>query len=125
MWDRLSHADLEAVKQRLKERREEILRRHAEELRALESDRAEIEKLDQLIDAFAKKFQITTPSFEDAATSRKEPSGAHPAQAHPVPGISLFITQAQKAKLRQLGIADAEIRDMKPHEAHRILGLAS
>ena len=54
MWDRLSHADLEAVKQRLKERREEILRRHAEELCALESDRAEIEQLDQLIDTFAK-----------------------------------------------------------------------
>jgi hypothetical protein len=125
MWDRLSEADLEAVKQRLKDRREETLRRHAEELRALENDRVEIEKLDQLIDAFAKKFQITTPSIENAATAGTEPSGADPARAHPVSGISLFITQAQKAKLRQLGIADAEIRDMKPHEAHRILGLAS
>ena len=125
MWDGLSHADLEAVKQRLRDRREEILHRHAEELSALESDRAEIEKLDQLIDAFAKKFQITTPPIENAATAGKEPSGADPARAPLVSGISLFITQAQKAKLRQLGIADAEIRDMKPQEAHRILGLAS
>jgi hypothetical protein len=125
MWDRLSHTDLETVKQRLRDHREEILRRHAEELRALEGDRAEIEKLDQLIDAFAKKFQITTPSFEDAATARKEPREADPARAHTVSGISLFITQAQKAKLRQLGIADADIRNMKPNEAHRILGLAS
>ena len=125
MWDRLSHADLEAVKQQLKGRREEILRRHAEELTSLESDRAEIEKLDQLIDAFAKKFQTATRSSEDAATARKEPTGGHPPQVHLVAGISLFITQAQKAKLRQLGIADTEIRDMKPQEAHRILGLAS
>ena len=125
MWDGLSHADLEAVKQQLKDRREEISRRHTEELTALESDRAEIEKLEQLIDAFAKKFQTATRSFEHSATARKEPSGGHRAQAHLVSGISLFITQAQKVKLRQLGIADAEIRNMKPHEAHRFLGLAS
>jgi len=60
MWDELSHADLEAAKEQLKGRREEMLRRHAAELSALESDRSEIETLDQLIDAFARKFKTTT-----------------------------------------------------------------
>ncbi len=116
MWDKLSQADLEAAKEQLKSRREEMLRRHAEELDALEGDRAEIETLDQLIDAFAKKFKIATQSSVEPSGDKKQDVAR---------GLSLFITQAQKSKLRQLGIADAEIRNMKPHEAHRILGIAS
>ena len=126
MWDRLSHADLEAIKQRLKSRREEMLRRHSEELSALESDQAEIETLDQLIGAFAKKFKTeTTSSFEPAAIGGNHVGGDDTGEVHVASGFSLFITQAQKSKLRQLGVADEVIRNMKPREAHRILGLAS
>jgi hypothetical protein len=39
--------------------------------------------------------------------------------------ISLIITQAQKAKLRECGFADEQIRNMLPAEAHKILGLDS
>ena len=39
--------------------------------------------------------------------------------------ISLFITRAQKAKLRERGFADEQIRNMLPAEAHHILGLDS
>jgi len=124
MWDELSHADLEAAKEQLKGRREEMLRRHAAELSALESDRSEIETLDQLIDAFARKFKTTT-SVESTPIRDQDLGDEHSGEIHAVSGISLFITQAQKSKLRQLGIADEEIRNMKPHEAHRILGLAS
>jgi len=125
MWNMLSHADLEAAKQRLKSQREETLRRHAEELRALESDQAELEKLDQLIDAFVKKFTNPETSFEPGASGDKDVDGAEFGEVQGGPGVSFFITQAQKSKLRDLGIVDEQIRDMKPEEAHRILGLAS
>jgi hypothetical protein len=38
-------------------------------------------------------------------------------------GVSFIITQAQKDELRQRGYTDQQIRDMKPEEAHRVLGL--
>ena len=125
MWNTLSHADLDAAKHRLKSQREETLRRHAEELRALESDHAELENLDQLIAAFVKKFKGPEIAFEPAAAADKDVSSADLDEARGGTAVSFFITQAQKAKLRDLGIADEQIRDMKPVEAHRILGLAS
>jgi hypothetical protein len=38
-------------------------------------------------------------------------------------GVSFFVTQAQKTDLRQRGYTDEQIRDMKPEDAHRALGL--
>lgn len=126
MWNKLSHCDLDAAKQQLNSQREEMLRKHAEELSGLESDLAEIETLDQLIGTFARKFGGATAILIEPATyeiknfDQNNSEGAHVASR-----VSLFITQAQKHKLRELGIADEQIRDMKPYEAHRILGLAS
>ena len=37
--------------------------------------------------------------------------------------VSLMITQQQKADLRGRGYSDEQIRDMKPEEAHKVLGL--
>jgi hypothetical protein len=37
--------------------------------------------------------------------------------------VSLMITQQQKADLRERGYSDEQIRDMKPEEAHKVLGL--
>lgn len=45
------------------------------------------------------------------------PSSAPEAQ------LSFFITNAQKAKLRERGYSDDQIAHMKPAEAHKILGL--
>jgi len=118
MWDKLSRAELEAARQQLKSHREEMLRRHAEELSALESDQSAIEKLDDLIDTFAKKFKnATTSSIEPAPTGERSVTGENY-------GVSFLITQAQKSKLRELGIADEQIRDLKPDDAHLLLGLA-
>ena len=44
------------------------------------------------------------------------------AKASPV-GVSLMITRRQKVALRERGYTDEQIRDMKPEEAHRALGL--
>jgi hypothetical protein len=38
-------------------------------------------------------------------------------------GISFIITKAQKAELRQHGFTEEQIREMKPEDAHRALGL--
>src|SRR5215469_18907589 len=40
-------------------------------------------------------------------------------------GMSFFITRTQKAELRRLGYTDEQIREMKPEDAHRALGLIS
>jgi hypothetical protein len=45
MWDKLSHAELEAARQQLKSHREEMLRRHTEELSALKSDQSQSKNL--------------------------------------------------------------------------------
>ena len=38
-------------------------------------------------------------------------------------GMSFIITRAQKAELRRRGYSEEQIRDMKPEDAHRALGL--
>ncbi len=58
-----------------------------------------------------------TPS-DDLPPEKVQPSGKA-RQA----GVSLMITRQQKADLRELGYTDDQIRDMKPEEAHRVLGL--
>ena len=40
-------------------------------------------------------------------------------------GISFIITKVQKAELRQRGYIEQQIREMKPEDAHRALGLIS
>jgi hypothetical protein len=38
-------------------------------------------------------------------------------------GMSFIITKAQKAELRRRGYTEEQIREMKPEDAHRALGL--
>jgi hypothetical protein len=40
-------------------------------------------------------------------------------------GMSFIITRAQKAELRRRGYSEEQIRNMKPEDAHRALGLIS
>ena len=54
----MSRADLERLKHELGSRRDVILARHAEELKDLEADQAEIDVFEQAIDAFARKFKV-------------------------------------------------------------------
>jgi hypothetical protein len=124
MWDKLSRADVEGVRERLKVRREETLRRHAEELRALDDDCAEIEELERLIGAVFAKFDVLVGSHP-ASHDEDQVNGADVGDPNSVTGVSFLITQAQKLQLRELGVRDEEIRNMKPDEAHRMLGLAS
>jgi hypothetical protein len=52
-------------------------------------------------------------TFEAATTEHKETET----------GMSFIITKAQKAELRQRGYSEEQIREMKPEDAHRALGL--
>jgi len=52
-------------------------------------------------------------TFEAPMTARKEAET----------GMSFIITKAQKAELRQRGYSEEQIREMKPEDAHRALGL--
>ncbi len=40
-------------------------------------------------------------------------------------GVSFFVTQAQKDQLRERGYTDEQIREMKPEDAHRALGIVN
>ena len=51
------------------------------------------------------------------------PENVQPAAKAPPAGVSLMITQQQKADLRERGYSDYQIRGMKPEKAHRVLGL--
>jgi len=82
MWNEVSHAELEAAKQQLNSQREEMLRRHAEELKALEGDQAEIETLHKLIDTFVVKFKPPPPAASEfVAPEEKKMNGEEPAKA--------------------------------------------
>jgi hypothetical protein len=119
MWDTISRAELEATKKQLRTRRQELIRRHAEELQAIEQDQAEIEAFDQLIGTIADKFKI-------GRSRRNELGGGETGSENEnIEGVSFLITQAQKSRLHELGIGDDQIRNMDRKKAHRILGIAS
>lgn len=58
MWNQLTAADIEHAKRVVAKRRSEMLARHAEELRTLDAEQAEIDTIEQAINAFAQKFKI-------------------------------------------------------------------
>lgn len=59
--------------------------------------------------------------FGDLTTSGEPLTASAPWAAKT--GVSLMITRQQKADLRERGYTDEQIRDMKPEEAHKVLGL--
>lgn len=58
MWDKLTAADVERVKRGVATRRAEMLARHAEELKALETEQAEIDTVEKAIALFTQKFKV-------------------------------------------------------------------
>src|SRR5689334_7753257 len=82
MWNNLSIADLEQARQQLALQREEILRRHAEEIGQLDADEAEIQALDQLAAAFIRKFQKIAAATAEPEPAT-EPAAPPPAIAEP------------------------------------------
>ena len=69
MWEQLTPADIQRVKQRLAAQRIATLTRHMEELKSLDGDRAEIETFERLVAAFAKKHLIPTTAQSSPSTA--------------------------------------------------------
>jgi hypothetical protein len=63
------------------------------------------------------------PGTELAVPSESNLENATAAPPSSKAQVSFFITKAQKAQLREKGYSDDQIAQMKPAEAHRILGL--
>jgi hypothetical protein len=62
VWDQLTPGDIENAKHELAGRRAEMLARHAEELKAVETDQAQLDTLAEAIELFARKFKVAAQS---------------------------------------------------------------
>src|SRR5712672_340442 len=76
MWEQLTPADIERVKHRMVALRGEILKRHAEELQALDAKETEIAAFEQLVVAFANEHLSSAGSSELVTATRKEAAAA-------------------------------------------------
>jgi hypothetical protein len=62
VWDQLTPGDIENAKNELAGRRAEMLARHAEELKAVDTDQAQLDTLAEAIELFARKFKAPAQS---------------------------------------------------------------
>lgn len=74
VWNQLVQADVERAKRDLSARRAEMLARHAEELKTLDADKAEIDTLEQAIDGFLRKFSGLGGGGEVVPLKQQRPS---------------------------------------------------
>jgi hypothetical protein len=85
----VTRADFDQAQEQVKIRREETLRRHAEEISVLDADQADVETLVCLVAEFARKFKIgaNSPSYSSAAEAQVMPGDANEGSA-PAPRYS-------------------------------------
>ncbi|SRR6266550_120552 len=76
MWEQLTPADIERVKHRMVALRGEILKRHAEELKALDAEQTEIATFERLVAAFASKHLSSAASSPERATAAEKEAAA-------------------------------------------------
>jgi hypothetical protein len=86
------------------------------------------EGFDRLIKALQVNrllFEKHTEKFDPVTETWSKPPKDDPLRRSEQPGAatSFMITQGQKDALRDRGYTDEQIRDMKPEQAHRLLGL--
>lgn len=62
VWDQLTPGDIENAKTELAGRRAEMLARHAEELKAVDTDQDQLDTLAEAIELFARKFKLPAQS---------------------------------------------------------------
>jgi hypothetical protein len=68
MWERLTPADLDHARNRLATSRAEMLRTHADEIRALDAQQDDIETLERLLASFAQKY-LSSATVRSAITA--------------------------------------------------------
>jgi hypothetical protein len=83
MWEQLTPKDIERAKVRLAATRITTLNRHAEELKALDANQAEIDTFERLVVAFAQKHLIPTIAPSSPSMASEEQPAAVEAATHP------------------------------------------
>src|ERR1051325_11089690 len=69
MWEQITRADMDRAKHRVAIQRRVMLKKHAEELQALEAEGSEIEALERLVAAFATKHLASSSPGVDNSRS--------------------------------------------------------
>lgn len=87
MWENLTPADIEQAKDELRQRRDDVLRRQAEETRGLDAEQADIERLHQMLTTFAEKFGTAPARPPEPADTSAEEAIAVEAQAVEEPAV--------------------------------------
>jgi len=72
MWEQITPADIERVKHRMVALRGEILKRHAEALKALDAEQTEIAVFERLVAVFANKHLSSVGSSSEPATATEK-----------------------------------------------------
>ena len=92
MWEQITPADIERSKHRLANRLIETMTRHAEELKALDADQAEIDTFERLVAAFASKYVTLSASDSSPTTASEKTTGATPSSEPPAADGSQEVT---------------------------------
>src|SRR5437764_14615199 len=69
MWEQITRADMDRAKHRIAVQRRVMLKKHAEELQALEAEGSEIEALERMVAAFDTKHLAASPAGVDTPRS--------------------------------------------------------
>src|SRR5947207_14284781 len=70
MWDKVTADDLERVKRGVATRRAEMLSRHAGELKALETEQAELDAGEKALELYTQKVQMPSAEVGHVGTER-------------------------------------------------------
>lgn len=89
---------------------------------AVITNRRELQRLVQALKANEALLTDEGSERDRERVQQRDRNGTQSQEDRPA-SVSLMITQEQKSRLREMGYSDDKIRDMRPDEAHRVLGL--
>jgi len=77
MWDQIQRSDVELARQKLAELRSMTMQRHAEELKQLDADEADIEMLASLAEKVTEKYLNGSIHSEEQSAAVEESTRTH------------------------------------------------
>jgi hypothetical protein len=102
MWNNITPADFEEAREELQLRREETLRKHAEEISALDAEQADVESLDRMVTEFAEKFKIAATSSSETSDDEEQamPGNTDEASTTEMEPAPLYLSAAESWQSR-------------------------
>ena len=95
MWNNITPADFDQAREQLEFRREETLRKHAEEISGLDAEQADVETLDRMVTEFARKFKAISSSESSGAEEQAMPSNTDEGSTDSTEPAPLYLSAAQ------------------------------